>query len=153
LADLRNPGGRAATNKSNEESGFMSILRLLTAAMVCMSVAACGQPQPGPKGDAGPPGPAGPKGETGAAGAPGPTGQQGPAGQPGPASAVRILRLPCGTATCIAECESTEVLVTAYCGATRKAANFLTERTVSCGVVPNPSNSPLVAVCAASAAR
>jgi hypothetical protein len=132
---------------------FMSIVRRYGAVMVCVLMAGCGQPQPGPKGDAGPPGPAGPKGETGAAGAPGPTGQQGPAGQPGPASAVRILRLPCGTATCIAECESTEVLVTAYCGATRNAANFLTERTASCGVVPNPSNSPLVAVCAASAAR
>ena len=131
----------------------MSIVRRFGAVMVYVLMAACGQPQPGPKGDAGPPGPAGPKGETGAAGAPGPTGQQGPAGEPGPASAVRILRLPCGTATCIAECESTEVLVTAYCGPTRIAANFLTERSASCGVVPSPSKSPLVAVCAASAGR
>jgi len=131
----------------------MSIIRLLTAATVCMLVAACGQPQPGPKGDPGSPGPTGPKGETGAAGAPGPAGPQGPPGPPGPASAVRILTMPCGTTTCIAECESTEVLVMAYCGPTRIAANFLTERSASCGVVPSPSKSPIVAVCAASAAR
>jgi len=46
------------------------------------------------------------------------------------------------------------VLVTAYCGIERKPASFLTERSVSCGVVPSAANSPLVAVCvSASTAR
>jgi hypothetical protein len=44
------------------------------------------------------------------------------------------------------------VLVVAYCGVNRGPATYLTERSASCGVVPNPANSPLVAVCAASAA-
>ncbi|HEX5508986.1 MAG TPA: hypothetical protein VFX37_10825 [Pseudolabrys sp.] len=39
------------------------------------------------------------------------------------------------------------MLVTAYCGVTRKPATFLTEKSVSCGVVPNAADSPLVAVC------
>jgi hypothetical protein len=147
---LRRPGGNEHWQR---EFGFMTILKLLAAMTVCASIAACGKPQPGPKGDPGPAGPAGPKGETGAAGAPGPAGPQGPPGQPGPASAVRILRVSCATTTCIAECESNEVLVTAYCGPTRNAANFLTERSASCGVMPSPSNTPLVAVCAAAQAR
>jgi hypothetical protein len=54
--------------------------------------------------------------------------------------------------TCLAQCESNEVLITAYCGANRRPATFLTERSASCGVVPDPANSPLVAVCASSAA-
>jgi hypothetical protein len=41
----------------------------------------------------------------------------------------------------------------AYCGPTRNAANFLTEKSASCGVMPSPSNTPLVAVCAAAQAR
>jgi hypothetical protein len=46
-----------------------------------------------------------------------------------------------------------EVLVTAYCGTARRAARFLTEKSVSCGVVPSPADSPLVAVCAASSGQ
>jgi hypothetical protein len=37
--------------------------------------------------------------------------------------------------------------VTAYCGASRKPAVFLGEKAASCGVSPNASDSPLVAVC------
>jgi hypothetical protein len=62
------------------------------------------------------------------------------------------VRTNCIASTCVAECESSEVLVTAYCGASRHPATFLTERSASCGIVPNPANSPLVAVCASSAA-
>jgi len=64
---------------------------------------------------------------------------------------VRIVRTSCVASTCLAECQPNEVLVTAYCGPNRRAATFLTERSASCGVVPNPANSPLVAVCASSA--
>jgi Collagen triple helix repeat (20 copies) len=127
---------------------------LLAAILSCLLIAACGQQgPPGPKGDAGPAGPAGPKGDTGATGAVGPAGPQGVAGAPGPAAAIRILRVNCIASTCVAECNSNEVLVSAYCGPTRNAANFLTERTASCGVIPNAANSPLVAVCAASESR
>jgi len=127
-------------------------VRLLAVLLSCLLVAACGQGEPGPKGDAGPPGPQGPKGDTGATGAVGPAGPQGAPGAPGPASAIRILQMNCIASTCVAECNSNEVLVTAYCGPTRNAANFLTERSASCGVIPNAANSPLVAVCAASSA-
>jgi hypothetical protein len=44
-------------------------------------------------------------------------------------------------------CNEDEVLVTAYCGPQRQPANVLTERSVSCGVVPSAASSPLVAVC------
>ena len=47
-------------------------------------------------------------------------------------------------------CHDDEVLVTAYCGPTRKAATFLDERGASCGFEPNPANDPLVAVCVTS---
>ena len=72
---------------------------------------------------------------------------------PGPASSIRILRKDCIAATCVAECASNEMMVTAYCGPSRAQANFLTERSASCGVIPNATNSPLVMVCAASAAH
>jgi collagen triple helix repeat protein len=127
---------------------FMIRIRVLIALLSCVLIAGCGQGPAGPKGDTGAQGPPGPKGETGAAGAPGPQGPQGQAGAPGPAANFRILKTSCATETCIAECDSSEVLVTAYCGPTRKAATFLTEKSASCGVVPTASNSPLVAVCA-----
>jgi hypothetical protein len=110
-------------------------------------LAACGQPQPGPKGDPGPPGPAGAKGDPGQNGPPGPQGPAGPPGPPGPASQMRVIRQACGDATCTASCEEDEVLVTAYCGSQRHQPMVLTERSVSCGVVPNAANSPLVATC------
>jgi hypothetical protein len=63
---------------------------------------------------------------------------------------VRIIRQACNEGACTARCERNEVLVTAYCGATRRAAEYLTESTASCGVAPAPGDSPLVAVCAAA---
>ncbi len=131
----------------------MAILRLLTALSLCMLIAACGKGPPGPQGAPGAQGPPGAKGDPGPAGPPGPPGAQGPAGAPGPAAAIRILHVNCIASTCVAECASNEVLVTAYCGANRSPATFLTERSASCGVVPNPANSPLVAVCASASAQ
>lgn len=127
---------------------FMTFIRLLAAIFLCVALASCGQkPQQGPKGDPGPAGSQGEKGDTGPAGPAGPAGPQGLQGPPGPASAIRIIQKTCVSEACVAECNANEIMVTAYCGVTRKPASFLTERSVSCGVVPSAANSPLVAVC------
>ena len=92
-------------------------------------LAACGK---GPQGDAGPAGTAGP---------------QGPAGPPSPS--VRVVKSDC-TSGCTVQCQENEILVTAYCGPTRNAAQMLGERGASCGPVASPANAPLVAVCVAA---
>ena len=125
----------------------MRILKLPAVFALVLCVAACGKPEPGPKGDQGPPGPAGPKGDPGDNGVPGPQGLAGPQGPPGPASQMRILRQSCATQTCTLNCDEGEVLVSAYCGPQRQPPNILTERSVSCGVVPDAAKSPLVVVC------
>lgn len=125
-----------------------AIVRFLTAVSVGVLLASCGQQgPPGAKGDTGAAGSPGPAGARGAEGPPGPAGPQGAQGPPGPASAVRIERKNCIDSSCVVECQSNEVLVIAYCGASRSAAKYLTERSASCGIVPNPANSPLVVVC------
>jgi hypothetical protein len=129
----------------------MSILRLLTALSICALMAGCGESKPGPQGPAGPQGPPGAKGDPGPQGPPGPPGPQGVAGPAGAAAAIHIVRRDCISTTCIAECAANEVMVTAYCGTNRSQATFLTERSASCGVIPNPASSPLVVVCASSA--
>jgi hypothetical protein len=130
---------------------IIGIIRMAAAIVILACVAGCGQAgPPGPKGDAGPPGPAGPMGEAGPAGLQGPAGPQGAPGSPGQSASIRVIRQPCLTGACTAQCNVSEVLVTAYCGPTRRAAKFLTENSASCGVVPSPANSPLVAVCAAA---
>jgi hypothetical protein len=48
------------------------------------------------------------------------------------------------------QCKDNEVLVTAYCGPTRNAAQFLGERGASCGPEASPANAPLIAVCVAA---
>lgn len=131
----------------------MTLLRILTATVLCVAVAACSKaPEKGAKGDPGPAGPQGEKGETGVQGPPGIAGPQGPAGTPGPASAVRIITKNCSSEACTAVCADNEVLVSAYCGPTRNAATFLAERSASCGLIANSSASPLVAVCVSSSA-
>lgn len=129
----------------------MTFSRGLVVAFICVALSACGKPQQGAKGDPGPPGPPGPKGDTGSAGPPGPRGPDGPPGVAGPASNIRIIQVNCSNGSCIAQCNENEVMVTAYCGPTRDAARFLTERSASCGVIPSPVNTPLVAVCASAA--
>jgi hypothetical protein len=114
---------------------------------VAGGLAGCGK---GPQGDAGPAGPQGPKGDVGAvgpAGPAGPAGPQGPAGPPSPS--IRVVKSDC-TSGCTVQCQGNEVLVTAYCGPTRNAAQILGERGASCGPDASPANAPLVAVCVAS---
>ena len=131
-----------------------AFVQFLIAVSLCILLARCGQQgPPGPKGDAGQPGAPGSVGERGPEGPPGPAGPQGPQGPAGPASTVRIVRSNCIDSTCVAECQSNEVLVVAYCGAARSPAKYLTERSASCGIVPNPANSPLVAVCASASGQ
>lgn len=94
-------------------------------------------------------GPEGAKGDPGSAGLPGARGETGPAGPPGPpgaSSAVRIVRSNCDAVSCAAQCSDDEVLLIAYCGATRNAAIFLTERSASCRP-RNAANNPLIAAC------
>jgi hypothetical protein len=66
---------------------------------------------------------------------------------------VRIIRLNCSNGSCIAECRDNEIMTTAYCGPTRNPANFLTERSASCGVIPSTVNNPLVAVCVSASSQ
>jgi hypothetical protein len=51
------------------------------------------------------------------------------------------------TSGCTVQCKDNEVLVTAYCGPTRNAAQILGERGASCGPDASPANVPLTAVC------
>jgi len=132
------------------ENVTMRASHLAIAIALLIGLAGCGKgPQgdpgpagpPGPKGDAGPVGPAGPPGP------PGPQGEKGPSGPPSPG--IRVVRSDC-VSGCSVECQDNEVLIAAYCGPTRNQAQYLSERSVSCGPVPSPSNTPLVAVCVAS---
>jgi hypothetical protein len=116
--------------------------RVLMAITLAIGLAGCGKASQGEKGDAGPAGPAGPKGDAG---------PRGPAGPPGASGALRIVRANCDAAGCTAQCGDDEVLLTAYCGATRNPATFPTERSASCRV-RNPANSPLIAACAKASA-
>ncbi len=132
----------------------MRAAHLVLAVTLLAGLAACGK---GPQGDTGPAGPQGPKGDTGPAGAMGPPGPAGPQGPQGPQDqqgaagvGVRVVRTDCTSGSCTVECHDNEVLVTAYCGPTRNAAQFLAERSASCGPTPSSPNSPLVAVCAAA---
>jgi hypothetical protein len=122
---------------------------IIAAVALAALLASCGQPAPGPQG---PKGDAGPKGDTGSQGPGGPAGPQGLQGIPGPAGAAsefRLVRAPCtSTLVCTATCRDDEIVVIAYCGTKRAAPNYLTERSVSCGINPDTTGGPLVAVCA-----
>jgi hypothetical protein len=120
--------------------------RCLIAITLAVGLMGCGREPQGPKGD---PGPAGPPGEKGEAGPPGPVG---PAGASGASSAMRIVRSNCDATSCAAQCSDDEVLLAAYCGSTRNAATFPTERSASCRV-RNAGNSPLIAVCAKTSSQ
>jgi len=121
---------------------------LVLLAVLLATVAGCGRGPQGNPGAVGPPGPKGdpgPQGPPGPVGPPGPPGPQGERGPPGPS--MRVLRVDCLSGSCNASCNGNEVLVTAYCGPTRKPATFVGERGALCGVEPDAANSPLVAVC------
>ncbi len=119
------------------KSRLLHASRLLAAVWLAAALAGCGNnATQGEKGDPGPAGPAGPKGDSG---------PRGPAGAAG--AGIRIVRSNCDATGCAAQCGDDEVLITAYCGATRNPATFPTERSASCRL-RNPANSPLVAACA-----
>src|ERR1700690_2471210 len=127
----------------------MRIASAILAIAIAAVLASCGQPTQGPQG---------PKGDTGAKGDPGPQGGSGPAGpqgmqgNPGPAgasSAFRLVRSPCTSSlACSVTCREDEIVIIAFCGTKRAAPNYLTENAVSCGINPDTTGGPLVAVCA-----
>jgi|SRR3954462_970827 hypothetical protein len=126
-----------------------AVMIVLCAAVV---LNACSQGGPETKGEAastGQPGPAGPPGPEGDPGLVGERGPPGPPGPPGPAGAgsMRVVRSDCSGASCAASCDQSEVLVTAYCGATHNPAVFPSERSASCRARTR-ANSPVVALCA-----
>ena len=128
----------------------MRAAHVALAVALLTALAGCSK---GPQGDPGPAGPQGPKGDVGPmgpAGPPGPAGPQGEKGAAGPPSpSVRVVKSDC-VSGCQVEWSDNEVLVTAYCGATRNAAQCLGERAASCGPEASASNKPLVAVCVGS---
>ena len=117
------------------------LYRALIAITLAVGLGGCGEGPQGAKGDPGPPGSPGAKGDAG---------PPGPAGLPGAASAMRIIRSNCDATSCAAQCSDDEVLLIAYCGTTRNAATFPTERSASCRV-RNAANNPLIAACAKTA--
>jgi hypothetical protein len=109
------------------------VCRSVIVITLAASLMGCGKSSQGEKGDPGPPGPAGAKGDVG---------PRGPAG-----GAMRVVRVSCYATSCAAQCGDDEVLLIAYCGATRLAATFPTERSASC-LARTPANNPLIAACA-----
>jgi hypothetical protein len=128
----------------------MRAAHLALAMALLTALAGCSK---GPQGDPGPAGPQGPKGDVGPMGPPGPPGPAGPQGEKGaagpPSPSVRVVKSDC-VSSCQVQCQDNEVLVTAYCGPTRNAAQFLGERAASCGPERSAANTPLVAVCVGS---
>lgn len=121
--------------------------RILGLAIL-LTLAACSQPAPGPKGDAGPQGPPGPQGE---AGLPGPAGPPGaPAAAAAASGGVHVVRTTCNQASCVAECDADEVMITAWCGVARNPTNFPSERAATCRGGRGPGNNPLIGICAKS---
>src|SRR6266700_4684149 len=121
----RHAGINFASTKRKERRSLgkvMQLYRMLIAISLAIGLVGCGETPQGAKGDPGPAGPPGARGEAGPAG---------PAGASG-ASAVRIVRANCDATGCAAQCSDDEVLLVAYCGSSRNAAIFPTERSASC---------------------
>lgn len=109
----------------------------------------------GEKGDPGAPGVAGAKGDPGSQGIEGPVGPAGPPGPRGergpPSPTIRVVRVDClSNATCTIGCRGDEILVIAYCGPSRAASSYVSERQASCGIDSDRANSPATAICAAA---
>src|SRR3984893_5928396 len=119
-------------------------------SLLVLPLAACGKPTEGPRGDAGPPGPVGAQGEQGPAGPQGPPGPPGPAGPSTVSGGGHVVRTTCSAASCVAECEADEILISAWCGAARNPTNFPTERSATCRGGRGAGNNPLIAFCAKS---
>jgi hypothetical protein len=113
-------------------------MRALLAVALALGLLGCGQSSQGEKGEPGPAGPQGAKGDPGA---------RGPAGPPGASGSMHVVRANCDAASCAAQCGDDEVLLIAYCGATRLPANFPSERSATCRA-RTPANNPLVLACA-----
>jgi hypothetical protein len=125
--------------------------RSVAVMAISFCLVGCGQGPQGPKGEAGAPGTVGKAGQQGPPGLPGSIGLPGPDGPTGLASSTRVIRVNCALQqSCQADCSADEVLVTAYCGAERKSAMFLSEVSASCGAVPSTADGPLIAVCVRS---
>ena len=116
----------------------MYLYGTLLVITLAASLVGCGKSSQGAKGDQGMAGPPGAKGETG---------PEGPAGPPGASSAIRIVHSNCDATSCAAQCGDGETLLIAYCGSTRNAATYPTDRSASCRA-HNAANNPLTAVCA-----
>jgi hypothetical protein len=122
-----------------------SRIRTLSIVILAVGLTACGQAQPGPKGDPGPPGP---PGATGEVGPPGPPGAGTP---PASSSQVRTVRANCNATSCAAQCDNHEELLIVYCGTGRNPAIYPTTRSISYRA-RTPANNPLVIACVKLAA-
>jgi hypothetical protein len=126
-------------------------LRPLVFGLAIMTLTACGKPAEEPKGDTGPMGPPGPQGEPGPQGPPGPAGPAGEtAATAGQGGGIHVVRATCSVASCIAQCEADEIVISAWCGAARNPTNFPTEKSATCRGGRGPGNNPLIAICAKS---
>ena len=111
-------------------------LRLTFLVALMLSLAACGESSPGPKGD------------------PGPQGPQGPPGPPGPAASpsgvaasdLRIVRNTCSSDGCTLRCNEGETIMFAWCGPHRNGATIASEQSAQCR--PLAANSPIIGLCA-----
>jgi hypothetical protein len=140
-------GPRPDFDRATMRQNSFVLLITITAAL-----ASCSKPVPGPpgaKGEVGPKGDPGPQGAAGPVGPRGPPGQQGMPGPAGASSQFRLVRAPCTTvAQCTVTCQGDEVVVDAFCGTKRGAPTYLSDLSVSCGLSPDTSLGPLVAICA-----
>lgn len=103
-------------------------MRILLVVMAALTLAACGQSDPPPKGDRGEVGPAGPVGP------PGPVGD----------SKTRMVTAPCPQALCAAGCNDDEQILNAYALNPGGAINFEDERHLTF----RPRKTPAVLVLA-----
>jgi len=123
--------------------------RAILAIAIAAVLAGCGQPTQGPQGPKGDTGPKGDPGQQGEIGPAGPPGMQGIPGPAGASSQFRLVRSPCTSSlACTVTCREDEIVIIAFCGTKRAAPNYLTENAVSCGINPDTTGGPLVAVCA-----
>jgi hypothetical protein len=84
----------------------MTVRKLIgPVLLVGLGLAACSQPQAGPKGEKGDPGPAGAQGPAG------PSGTQGPAGA---SASFTFTDMPCSEVSCSASCKEGQRAITAY---------------------------------------